>query len=258
MTVGTACVLDGSVCDGIAVVPAGNVKNVSVEHPDRRVQRRARGRSGQPAERHPRGAAAHRAAHHARRGDGSRLGLERKTDVIIDCHGHYTTAPKALEDWRNRQIAGLKDPAGRAEGLGARDQRRRAARDASRPTSSRKMKERGSDLTIFSPRASFMAHHIGDFDDQRDLGGDLQRALLPRQPALPRQLHRRGDAAAVARASTRATCIPELEKCVKEYGFVAHQPQPRSVGRPLEGAAAVRPALVPASTRRWSSTTSRR
>jgi 4-oxalmesaconate hydratase len=31
--------------------------------------------------------------------------------VIIDCHGHYTTAPKALEDWRNRQVAGLKDPA---------------------------------------------------------------------------------------------------------------------------------------------------
>ena len=26
-----------------------------------------------------------------------------------------------------------------------------------------KMQERGSDLTIFSPRASFMAHHIGDF-----------------------------------------------------------------------------------------------
>ena len=30
--------------------------------------------------------------------------------MIIDCHGHYTTAPKALEDWRNRQIAGIKDP----------------------------------------------------------------------------------------------------------------------------------------------------
>ena len=26
----------------------------------------------------------------------------------IDCHGHYPTAPKALEDWRNCQIAGLK------------------------------------------------------------------------------------------------------------------------------------------------------
>ena len=31
--------------------------------------------------------------------------------MIIDCHGHYTTAPKALEDWRNPQIAGIKDPA---------------------------------------------------------------------------------------------------------------------------------------------------
>ena len=26
------------------------------------------------------------------------------------------------------------------------------------------MRERGSDLTIFSPRASFMAHYIGDFE----------------------------------------------------------------------------------------------
>ena len=31
--------------------------------------------------------------------------------MIIDCHGHYTTAPPALEAWRNRQIAGLADPA---------------------------------------------------------------------------------------------------------------------------------------------------
>jgi 4-oxalmesaconate hydratase len=23
--------------------------------------------------------------------------------LIIDCHGHYTTAPKALEEWRNRR-----------------------------------------------------------------------------------------------------------------------------------------------------------
>ena len=30
--------------------------------------------------------------------------------MIIDCHGHYTTAPKALEDWRNAQIAALGTP----------------------------------------------------------------------------------------------------------------------------------------------------
>ena len=29
--------------------------------------------------------------------------------MIIDCHGHYTTAPKTLEDWRNRQIEGICD-----------------------------------------------------------------------------------------------------------------------------------------------------
>lgn len=31
--------------------------------------------------------------------------------MIIDCHGHYTTAPAALEKWRNRQIAALTAPA---------------------------------------------------------------------------------------------------------------------------------------------------
>jgi 4-oxalomesaconate tautomerase len=33
VTVGTACVLDGSVAQGVAVMPAGNPKTVSVEHP---------------------------------------------------------------------------------------------------------------------------------------------------------------------------------------------------------------------------------
>ncbi|ART50026.1 MULTISPECIES: 4-oxalomesaconate tautomerase [Acidovorax] len=33
VTVGTACVLKGSVCDGVAVMPPGNAPTVSVEHP---------------------------------------------------------------------------------------------------------------------------------------------------------------------------------------------------------------------------------
>ncbi|NOU04861.1 MAG: amidohydrolase, partial [Hyphomicrobiaceae bacterium] len=33
--------------------------------------------------------------------------------MIIDVHGHYTTAPKPLEDWRNRQIASINDPSQR-------------------------------------------------------------------------------------------------------------------------------------------------
>ena len=27
--------------------------------------------------------------------------------MLIDIHGHYTTAPEALGDWRKRQAAGL-------------------------------------------------------------------------------------------------------------------------------------------------------
>lgn len=31
--------------------------------------------------------------------------------MIIDCHGHYTTAPKQLLAFRDAQIAALADPA---------------------------------------------------------------------------------------------------------------------------------------------------
>ena len=83
--------------------------------------------------------------------------------LIIDCHGHYTTAPKALEDWRNKQIAGIKDPANmpKASDLKISDD---ALRETIESNQLRLMRERGSDITLFSPRASFMAHHIGDFN----------------------------------------------------------------------------------------------
>ena len=81
--------------------------------------------------------------------------------MIIDCHGHYTTAPKALEDWRNRQIEGIRDPSKKPKlsDLKISDDE---LRESIETNQLRLMRERGSDLTIFSPRASFMAHHIGD------------------------------------------------------------------------------------------------
>ena len=83
--------------------------------------------------------------------------------MIIDCHGHYTTAPKALETWRNAQIAGIKDASlkPKVADLKISDDELRESIESNQL---RLMKERGSDLTIFSPRASFMAHHIGDFE----------------------------------------------------------------------------------------------
>ena len=138
--------------------------------------------------------------------------------MIIDCHGHYTTAPKALEDWRNRQIAGIKSPSEmpKVSELKISDDELRETIEANQL---KLMRERGSDLTIFSPRASFMAHHIGDFNvsstwaaicnelcfrvSQLFPDNFVPAAMLPQSPSVDPK-----------------TCIPELERCVKEYGNV--------------------------------------
>jgi 4-oxalmesaconate hydratase len=139
--------------------------------------------------------------------------------MIIDCHGHYTTAPKALEAWRNRQIAGIKDrsAAPKASELKISDDE---LRESIENNQLRQMRERGADLTIFSPRASFMAHHIGDFEvsstwaaicnelcfriSQLFPESFVGAAMLPQSPGVDPK-----------------TCLNELETCVTKYGFVA-------------------------------------
>ena len=139
--------------------------------------------------------------------------------MIIDCHGHYTTAPKALEEWRKRQIAAIGQTAlaPKVAELKITDDE---LRDSIESNQLQRMNERGSDLTIFSPRASYMAHHIGDFAVSATWAGICNElchrvvrmfphnfigaAMLPQSPGVdPR------------------TCLPELERCVLQYGFVA-------------------------------------
>src|SRR6266446_6634985 len=81
--------------------------------------------------------------------------------MIIDCHGHYTTAPKQLEEWRKRQIAALEDAkhAPSKGTLGISDDEIRASLEGAQL---KQQRERGTDLTIFSPRAMGMSHHIGN------------------------------------------------------------------------------------------------
>src|SRR5439155_13111738 len=81
--------------------------------------------------------------------------------MIIDCHGHYTTAPKALQVYRDAQIAALKDPAA-ARGKGVVHITDDEIRESLESAQLKLQRERGTDLTIFSPRASAMAHHVGD------------------------------------------------------------------------------------------------
>jgi len=79
--------------------------------------------------------------------------------MIIDCHGHYTTVPAPHTQWRTEQLAALQAGASAPAYPSISDDEIRASIEDNQL---RLAKERGSDLTIFSPRASAMAHHQGD------------------------------------------------------------------------------------------------
>jgi 4-oxalmesaconate hydratase len=79
--------------------------------------------------------------------------------MIIDCHGHYTTAPAAHNDWRDLQKAAFKAGTEAPTYPEISDDQ---IVETIEKNQLRLVKERGADLTIFSPRASAMAHHVGD------------------------------------------------------------------------------------------------
>ena len=81
--------------------------------------------------------------------------------MIIDCHGHYTTTPGELEAWRKLQVATLDDPA-KAPSKAALKITDDQLRESVEGAQLKLQKERGTDVTIFSPRASWMGHHIGN------------------------------------------------------------------------------------------------
>ena len=137
--------------------------------------------------------------------------------LIIDCHGHYTTAPAAHQKFREAQLARLEDPRllPPEMALISDDE----IRESVEKNQLRLLRERGADLTIFSPRASAMAHHIGDSETSQtwsracndlikrvvDLypGNFIGVCQLPQSPGVP-----------------ITESIAELERCVSELGFV--------------------------------------
>ena len=79
--------------------------------------------------------------------------------LIIDCHGHYTVLPKGHDAWREQQKAAFKAGTPCPPYPEISDDEIRETIEANQL---RLIKERGADLTIFSPRASAMAPHVGD------------------------------------------------------------------------------------------------
>jgi 4-oxalmesaconate hydratase len=79
--------------------------------------------------------------------------------MIIDCHGHYTTAPATHSEWRTAQLAAWAAGAPTPPYPKLADDE---LRESLEDNQIRLLRERGADMTIFSPRASAMAHHEGD------------------------------------------------------------------------------------------------
>ena len=138
--------------------------------------------------------------------------------MIIDCHGHYTTAPKALEAFREKQLAAAKEksPLPAPDTLAIPDD---AIRSSIEQAQLKLQRERGTDVTIFSPRASAMAHHLGSEATSQDwariCNDMIYRACrlfpenfigvcqLPQFPGVPPK-----------------NSIAELERCITQLGFI--------------------------------------
>ena len=134
--------------------------------------------------------------------------------TIIDIHGHYTTHPQKLADWRERQIASAGKPF--TEELRISDDE---IRETIETGQLKQQRERGTDLTLFSPRAGSMAHHYGDEETSaqwtRTVNDLIHRVCtlfpdnfvgvcqLPQSPGAP-----------------PANCVGELERAVTELGFL--------------------------------------
>jgi 4-oxalmesaconate hydratase len=78
--------------------------------------------------------------------------------VIIDVHGHYTTAPAQLQRFRDTQLAALEGGAAPSLESISDDE----LRDSVETNQLRILRERGGDVMIFSPKASGMEHHVTD------------------------------------------------------------------------------------------------
>ncbi len=137
--------------------------------------------------------------------------------MIIDIHGHYTTEPQALLTFRDKQLAGLADalrkPA--STDLGITDE----MLVKSVEPQLRFQKDRGSDLTVFSPRASGMGHHVGN-EEVGQVWSRMSNDLIHRIcTLLPDNFAPVGQLPQFPEAPIER-CIPELTRLVGELGFV--------------------------------------
>ena len=137
--------------------------------------------------------------------------------MIIDIHGHYTTAPQALQDFRDAQLAALDDPTRPVPEIAQISDD--ALRESVERNQLRVLRERGGDLMLLSPKASAMEHHVPDQSTatawaraSNDLVHRVTQ-LYPEAFAPVAQLPQ-------TPGGELGPVIDELRRCVDELGFV--------------------------------------
>ena len=136
--------------------------------------------------------------------------------MIIDIHGHYTTEPPPLHLFRDKQLAALADPARKpSTDLGITDEQLVKSVEPQL----RFQQERGTDLVLFSPRASGMAHHVGTEAVSQQWSRVCNDLIHRICTSLPDNFVGVGQLPQFPGAPPK-NCIPELERVVKELGFV--------------------------------------
>jgi 4-oxalmesaconate hydratase len=139
--------------------------------------------------------------------------------MIIDCHGHYTTTPEPLGVYREAQKAALKkDPhhVGEKGAIAITDDQIRESLEGNQLKLQR---ARGTDLTIFSPRASWMEHHVGNEHTSR-FWTEHTNDLIYRVTQLYPQSFIGACALPQSPGAGLESSVAELDRCVRQLGFV--------------------------------------
>jgi 4-oxalmesaconate hydratase len=139
--------------------------------------------------------------------------------MIIDCHGHYTTAPSKLDDYRKGQLDGLKQHTHDQPHKGDLKISDDEIRDSLEGAQLKLQRERGTDRTIFSPRAVGMGHHIGNESTSKYWSEHCNELIYRACNLYPDNFT--GVCQLPQSPGVRpSNCIAELTRCIEEFGFI--------------------------------------
>jgi 4-oxalmesaconate hydratase len=149
--------------------------------------------------------------------------------LVIDCHGHFTTTPARVQEFRTRQVAHFQ-----ATGQDIDEDPPHIGddelRDAIENNQLKLMQERGIDLTIFSPRALGMDHQFGNESTNLKWARYCNDLIARICQMFPNHFAGGCQLPQASGVKPGPVVIAELERCVRELGFVTANLNPDPSG----------------------------